>query len=121
LTSQGLTNVTVEDLRTFISSQTKPEVSELDGSGLEHLLRKFLTDQTKSDENEIEKLAKKLNKTYLNGDVSVLDDKDAKEKDGLELELKDRNEIIDDIILWKSHMELGPAATPVIMLNDLIS
>lgn len=44
-----------------------------------------------------------------------------KENETLELELKEGNEIIDDIVLWKSHMKLGPAPTPVIMFNDSIS
>lgn len=44
-----------------------------------------------------------------------------KENEALELELKEGNEIIDDIVLWKSHMKLGPAPTPVIMFNDSIS
>jgi hypothetical protein len=63
--------------------QTRPKSGiDVDGPGLENLLRKFLTDQTKSDENEIEELIKKLNNSYLNGDFSTLDDKaTAKEKD----------------------------------------
>ncbi|RIA99019.1 Metalloenzyme, LuxS/M16 peptidase-like protein [Glomus cerebriforme] len=122
LSSQGFTDITIENLHTFISSQTKTEY-ELDGPELENLLRTFLIDQSKVDENEIEELVKKVNESYLNNniDISIKNNIKEQEKSELELELKDGNEMIDDIVLWKSHMELGPAATPVVMFSDLIS
>ena len=62
-------------------------------------------------------MVKEISKSYLNGvkkdDVEKLED--------LELKLKDCNEIIYDMVSWKSHMKLGPTATPFIKLDDLIN
>ncbi|RIA87766.1 Metalloenzyme, LuxS/M16 peptidase-like protein [Glomus cerebriforme] len=59
--------------------------------------------------------SQKSNKTKLNDgfvDEEKKDDVVVKTEE-LELELKDYNEIINDMVLWKSHMKLGPTATPV--------
>ncbi|CAG8443312.1 16769_t:CDS:10 [Funneliformis mosseae] len=120
LLSQGLTTITINVLQKFFGTQTK---LELDKCGLENLSA-FLTDQTKVDKNEIEGL---INNMYLNGVISTLEKvnerKDEKQngEGELELELKDENVIIDDIVLWKSNVELGPTATPVIPLHNSIS
>jgi hypothetical protein len=73
-----------------------------DAFELESLPKNFMINQNKIDEIEIEELIK----SYLN----ILNGKDTKEKDELELELKDGNEMIYDVVLWKSHTNLGPAA-----------
>lgn len=46
------------------------------------------------------------------------DDEEVKSEE-LELELKGYNEIINDMVLWKSRMNLGPSATPID--DDIIS
>ncbi|CAG8650489.1 11693_t:CDS:10, partial [Funneliformis caledonium] len=120
LLSQGLTTITINDLQKFFGTQAK---LELDKCGLENLSA-FLTGQTKVDKNEIEGL---INNMYLNGVISTLEKvnerKDEKQngEGELELELKDENVIIDDMVLWKSNVELGPTATPVIPLHNSIS
>jgi hypothetical protein len=120
LTSQGLNNnISEENLHKFVSSQTKSE-SEINGSEFENLMKTLLIDQIKAGENEIEELIKNIKKSYFN-DNNNDDDDGSKENVTLELELKDGNEIIDDTVLWKSHMRLGPAPTPVIIFNDSIS
>ncbi|GBB83220.1 hypothetical protein RclHR1_00100024 [Rhizophagus clarus] len=116
LTLQGLNNVNIENLHNFNNSKTKSE-TEFDGSEFENLLKTYLIDQVKVDENEIEELIKNIKKSHLDDN----DNDNTKENEVLELELKEGNEIIDDIVLWKSHMKLGPAPTPVIMFNDSIS
>ncbi|RHZ61222.1 hypothetical protein Glove_349g91 [Diversispora epigaea] len=62
-------------------------------------------------ERPIEGLAEGLVEGHLEGHV----------EDALELELKPNNEYINDIIKWKSSMELGPASTPVLAVNELMT
>jgi hypothetical protein len=64
--------------------------------------------------------SQKLNKSndIVNGEKKGDNSEVKSEELELELELKDCNEIINDMVLWKSHMNLGPAATPV---DDIIS
>ncbi|CAI2164638.1 11700_t:CDS:10 [Funneliformis geosporum] len=115
LSSHGLDSITVQVLQTFVNPQTN---SELDGPDLEIILKNVLIDQTKSNENEIEELVKKLSKTYLNGDTSIVEevkkDKERKLEEELELKLKKENEMIDNVISWKNQMNLGPTAKPVV-------
>ncbi len=76
-------------------------------------------------------MVEKISQSYLNRVTSsvekeVIEGKDEKQKgeakvEELELKLKDGNEIIKDMVLWKCNMELGPVATPVITFNDLDS
>ena len=110
LFSQGLTSITIQDLQNFQTPRSNE--SELD---LEYLLKKSLMEQVKSDENEIEKLVKEISKSYLDG---IKKDDDVKLEE-LELQLKDCNEIVYDIVLWKSSTKLGPAATPYVKFDDL--
>ncbi|RIA87179.1 Metalloenzyme, LuxS/M16 peptidase-like protein [Glomus cerebriforme] len=53
--------------------------------------------------------SQKSNKTKLNGGVVNEEENEVIIE---ELELKDYNEIINDMVLWKSHMILGPSVTP---------
>ncbi|GBB86466.1 hypothetical protein RclHR1_01290010 [Rhizophagus clarus] len=64
--------------------------------------------------------SQKLNKSNdIANEEKKGDDEEVKSEElELELELKDYNEIINDMVLWKSRMNLGPAATPV---DDIIS
>ncbi|RIB06084.1 Metalloenzyme, LuxS/M16 peptidase-like protein [Gigaspora rosea] len=118
LSAQGLTTITIENLQTFLSSK---EI--VDGRELETSLKKFLIDQSKAQEREIEELIKNVGESYLM-ESSIDGEEKVEYGDTIDLKLRDLkpgNEKIDDIYIWKSNMQLGPAPTPVISLNDLTS
>ncbi|CAG8740860.1 38984_t:CDS:10 [Gigaspora margarita] len=118
LSAQGLTTITIENLQTFLSSK---EI--VDGRELETSLKQFLIDQSKAQEREIEELIKNVGESYLM-ENSIDGEEKIEYGDTLDLKLRDLkpgNEKIDDIYIWKSNMQLGPAPTPVITLNDLTS
>ncbi|CAG8518542.1 18063_t:CDS:10, partial [Racocetra fulgida] len=117
LTAQGLTTITIENLQTFLSSK-----ETVDGQELETLLKQFLIDQSKAQEREIEELIKNVGESYLI-ENSVDEEKVeyGNATDVRLLDLRPGNEKIEDIYVWKSNMQLGPAPTPSIRLNDLMS
>ncbi|CAG8509238.1 15851_t:CDS:10, partial [Racocetra persica] len=117
LTAQGLTTITIENLQTFLSSK---EI--VDGQELETLLKQFLIDQSKAQEREIEELIKNVGESYLI--ENSVDEEKVEYGNAIDvrlLDLKPGNEKIEDIYVWKSNMQLGPAPTPSIRLNDLMS
>ncbi|CAG8555128.1 27983_t:CDS:10, partial [Dentiscutata erythropus] len=119
LSTKGLTTVTIENLQTFLSSK---EI--VDGQELETLLKQFLIDQSKAQEREIEELIKSVGETYLTESSTVDNEEKVEYGDAIDVKLRDLrpgNEKIEDIYIWKSNMQLGPAPTPVITLNDLMS
>ncbi|CAG8520517.1 10648_t:CDS:2, partial [Scutellospora calospora] len=114
LSIQGFNTITIESLQTFLSSK---EI--MDGQELEILLKQFLIDQSQTQEEKIEELIKNVGETYLN--ENIINEEEKVDSTNIILpNLRPENELIEDITIWKSNMQLGPAPTPVIKLNDLM-
>ncbi|CAG8596514.1 4609_t:CDS:10, partial [Acaulospora morrowiae] len=104
LIEQGL-NIKVEELTTFFSSKELTNDQKI-----EDLLREFLVEHNKLKKDEIEDLIKNVTKLK-----SEKDERDPK------LELDQKNELIEDVIVWKRNMKLGPTAIPVVYFSEFVS
>ncbi|CAJ0757480.1 22016_t:CDS:10, partial [Entrophospora sp. SA101] len=122
LNEQGITKFDLKELEEALNS-AKP--GKIDAQALEKILKTFLVDKTKANEEEIEILMKKISKSYLNGDyesssniIKDLNDDDGdynnkiKENGIGKQEIHVDSELIEDIALWKSSMNLGPTPIP---------
>ncbi|CAJ0636661.1 14542_t:CDS:10 [Entrophospora sp. SA101] len=130
LNEQGITKFDLKELEEALNS-AKP--GKIDAQALEKILKTFLVDKTKANEEEIEILMKKISKSYLNGDyesssniIKDLNDDDGdynnkiKENGIGKQEIHVDSELIEDIALWKSSMNLGPTPIPNVDLNNFI-
>ncbi|CAJ0832866.1 6120_t:CDS:10 [Entrophospora sp. SA101] len=124
LNEQGITKFDLKELEEALNSA---KTGKIDAQALEKILKTLLVDETKANEEEIEVLMKKISKSYLNGgdgssnniikDLNGDGDCNNKIKEnGILVDGKQGihvdSELIEDIVLWKSSMDLGPTPTP---------
>ncbi|CAG8531276.1 2424_t:CDS:10 [Paraglomus occultum] len=127
LQSHSLTSdIGLQDLHNYSELEN---FGSLDNSETEKILRKFLAERVKTNEAEMEELVKSVSKAFFaanNGTDSKSkkivngvagDDKNSSERD--DTILSERNTIVDDLIVFKSKMLLGPAPTPVVPFEIL--
>ncbi|CAB4420535.1 unnamed protein product [Rhizophagus irregularis] len=96
------------------------EIRKVSKQDLLEFYKKFISpDSPRHKKLSVHLRSQKLNKSndIVNGEKKG-DDEEVKSEE-LELELKGYNEIINDMVLWKSRMNLGPSATPID--DDIIS
>ncbi|PKB96546.1 hypothetical protein RhiirA5_434645, partial [Rhizophagus irregularis] len=96
------------------------EIRKVSKQDLFEFYKKFISpDSPRHKKLSVHLRSQKLNKSndIVNGEKKG-DDEEVKSEE-LELELKGYNEIINDMVLWKSRMNLGPSATPID--DDIIS
>ncbi|CAJ0766960.1 20476_t:CDS:1, partial [Entrophospora sp. SA101] len=132
LNEQGITKFDLKELEEALNSA---KTGKIDAQALEKILKTLLVDETKANEEEIEVLMKKISKSYLNGgdgssnniikDLNGDGDCNNKIKEnGILVDGKQGihvdSELIEDIVLWKSSMDLGPTPTPNVDLNNFI-
>jgi insulysin len=133
LVSQGVTRLSIEDIRSAVEKGDAGEAS------IEANLRTLLSDESKADEAEIESLMAKLvlamretdnsNGPFVNVDnqktarrLSMVDGKvpEASESTSTSISTRDHtklpegNKLITNVIDFKSSVELSPAAVPLI-------
>ncbi|CAJ0633735.1 13753_t:CDS:10 [Entrophospora sp. SA101] len=130
LNEQGITKFDIRELEETLDST---ESEKIDAQALEEILTTLLIDESKANEEEIEILMKKISKSYLNNggnesssnitkDLNGDGDCNNKNKEnGIgKQEIHVDNELVEDIVLWKSSMNLGPAPIPNVDLNKFI-
>lgn len=134
LTSQGVTRLSIDDLRTAI------EQGEEVGASAEAILRKLLIDESKAEESEIESLMAKVMGALntnggVNGTLVSVDSKKTARRLSLvdgqlpteetvkhtrdHTKLPSGNVCVHDLVEFKSKMELSAAAIPLTNFDAL--
>lgn len=122
LVSQGVTRLSIEDLRSAV------ERGEAGEQSLQAILREMLIDETKADEEAIEKLMAQVGAAMADSFVTVDSKKTARrlsveaspQSSGQQSPVRDHtrlpegNILITDPVDFKSRMKLSPAAVPLI-------
>lgn len=123
LVSQGVTRLSIEDLRSAV------ERGEAGEQSLQVILREMLIDETKADEETIEKMMAQVGAAMSDSFVTVDSKKTARrlsveeaspQSSGQQSPVRDHtrlpegNILITDPVDFKSRMKLSPAAVPLI-------
>ncbi|CAG8475592.1 2249_t:CDS:10 [Acaulospora colombiana] len=128
ISSQGFPSITVEELQSAIDL-LKAQDAGLDRSKFEVFVKRFFLSKIGSEAED-----KMLDGVVINivdlifGSMGAVNgenpvkgiDKDIRKNEEIECELSEQNEIIDDVILFKTKMELSSAPYPLLSLASFM-